>query len=798
MEHPPTTPAGSELRRTRSLLADLDGVVWEAEASSMTFTFVSDGARELFGWTSQEWLANPTFWVDHLHPDDRQRIVSRFVRTATGGGSFDEEYRLLAKDDTWVWVRDLGHAVKDAEGTPTAVRGLMVEITSRKLLEVERTDAEDRFRRVVERLPAIVYLEAVDADPQGELPGVLLYVSPQVETILGFTPQEWIEDPVAWARQFHPEDRARVRELYERVRDGTDTFRAEYRMYTREGAIVWFRDEAVLVRDAEGTPLYWQGIMFDVTSERDSRELVRRAEDRYRTLIEQLPAIVYSEDVQGSGLQLVFVNSRVQEVLGTSPQEWIADPDVWARMIHPDDRDAVLAENERTERTGDPFSAEYRMIARDGRVLWFGDEAVLVRDAEGDPAYWQGVMMDITARKEAESQRAEAEARYRALVEQNPTITYIDAIESDETTVYISPQTSTILGYSPEDWYDDPQLWSKIVRPEDRARMEADPDSSASTAVYRLIARDGREVWIHDQATMITDEEGKPRFWQGVLVDITEQRRAEALSRELEHEREESDRLRAEDEMKTTFLQAVSHDLRTPLAAILGLASTLARDDLELDDDETRDMATRIARNARRLDQLVGDFLDLERLQRGVATPALQPLDLGALVRELVANSELVAERRLALDVAPLTVDADPSMVERIVENLLGNTAKHTPGDSRIWVRLEREDDGGALLIVEDDGPGVAPEEREEIFEPFRQGAGAGRGSGVGLALVARFAELHDGAAWVQERPGGGASFRVRFAAHPTGRPHPEGAGTPEPKGQAAADSSSPADASQA
>ena len=142
MEHPPTAAAGSELRRTRSLLADLDGVVWEAEARSMTFTFVSEGARELFGWTPQEWLASPSFWADHLHPDDRQRIVSRFVRTATGGGHFDEEYRFLAKDDTWVWVRDLGHAVKDAEGNPTTIRGLMVEITSRKLLEAERADAD--------------------------------------------------------------------------------------------------------------------------------------------------------------------------------------------------------------------------------------------------------------------------------------------------------------------------------------------------------------------------------------------------------------------------------------------------------------------------------------------------------------------------------------------------------------------------------------------------------------------------------------------------------------------------------
>ncbi len=509
--------------------------------------------------------------------------------------------------------------------------------------------------------------------------------------------------------------------------------------------------------------------MFDVSAERRSEAIARDAEDRYRTLVEQLPAIVYSEDVRGSGLHLVFVNSRVEQLLGITPEAWVADPAWWERSIHEDDREAVMAENARTEVTGEPFRAEYRMTAADGRLLWFVDEAVLVRDEAGEPDYWQGVMLDVTARKEAESQLAEAETRYRALVEQNPTITYIDPLEDDAPTLYISPQTESILGYTPEEWYADPHMWRKIVHPDDRTRLDQEPGvPGVHSSVYRLIARDGREVWIHDQAQLIADEEGNPRIWQGVLVDITQQRRADELERALEREREESERLRTEDEMKTTFLQAVSHDLRTPLAAILGLAVTLERTDIELGEGEAQDLARRIANNARRLERIVTDFLDLERLERGVATPVFRSIDLGALVREFVANSELVAGRRLALDVAPLTVEGDPTMLERIVENLLANAVKHTPGDSRIWVRLEREDDG-ALLIVEDDGPGVSSDERGTIFEAFRQGAGAGAGSGLGLALVARFAALHDGRAWVQERPGGGASFRVSLAAHPGG-----------------------------
>lgn len=770
MPHPPTTPPGAELRRVRSLIADLDGIVWEADASTLAFAFVSEGARELLGWRPEDWLADTNFWADRLHPDDRDRVLDRFVRVAHEGGSFDEDYRLRASDGSYVWLRDLGHAVRDVTGSPVLVRGLMIEITERKALEAGAHEAEERFRRVVEHLPAIVYLEAVERDD--ELPGAMLYVSPQVEPILGFTPGEWMADPLAWARQFHPDDRERVRQVYERIERTGGEFHAEYRMYTREGQIRWIRDEAALVRDEGGEPVYWQGIMFDVTAEHDSEERIRESEARYQTLVEQIPAIVYTEDMTGDALALIFINERVEQILGIGRDEWLADPAVWINAIHPEDRERVAVANRDAEERGEPFEMEYRMVTRDGRVRWFADRAVIVHDAEGTPIAWQGVMLDITDRRLAETERAEAEERYRALVEQTPAIVYIDPVDEGPT-IYISPQAESVLGYAPEAWYADAGLWSRIVHPEDRARLDAEPDSDASTASsYRIIAADGRTVWIHDTSSLIRDDEGRPRYWQGVLVDVTEHRRRQELERDLERERLEAERLRDEDEMKSTFLQAVSHDLRTPLAAILGLAVTLERDDLDLPTSEVHDLAGRIVQNARKLDDLVADFLALERLERGLARPVFERVDLGATVREIVANSDLVAGRRLALDVAPLTIAADAAMVERIVENLLGNAVKHTPGDSRIWVRLERTDTG-ALLMVEDDGPGVPEDEREQIFHPYRQGAthDAGTavvgGSGVGLALVARFAELHGGRAWVQERQGGGASFRVSFAWEP-------------------------------
>jgi signal transduction histidine kinase len=282
-----------------------------------------------------------------------------------------------------------------------------------------------------------------------------------------------------------------------------------------------------------------------------------------------------------------------------------------------------------------------------------------------------------------------------------------------------------------------------------------------------MIHRDGHIIWVQDEARLVQIGSDPPH-WQGFLLDVTARKESEAqLAHALEVEREATQQLRALDEMKNTFLQAVSHDLRTPLAAILGLAITLERGDVHLSDDDARDLARRIADNSRRLDRLVTNLLDLDRLARGIVAPKLHNADVGALVRRLLAESELIAGARLQTDIQPVVIPIDSAKVERIVENLLANTVRHTPSSATIWVSVAPLD-GGALITIEDDGPGVAPELRETIFEPFQQGPDAPQhspGVGVGLTLVRRFAELHSGRAWVEEREGGGASFRVFLPA---------------------------------
>ena len=172
---------------------------------------------------------------------------------------------------------------------------------------------------------------------------------------------------------------------------------------------------------------------------------------------------------------LPYVAPKIEELTGIPASEWMARPETWAELIHPDDRERVQEENRRTERSGERFEIEYRFLRRDGSVVWVRDTAVMV-ERDGDWPVWQGVIEDVTARHEAEARQREAETRYRHLVERLPAVVYIDAVDEMATAIYISPQYEALTGYTPEDRLAEPGLWLRMLHPDDRAAVVAESD----------------------------------------------------------------------------------------------------------------------------------------------------------------------------------------------------------------------------------------------------------------------------------------------------------------------------------
>ncbi len=392
--------------------------------------------------------------------------------------------------------------------------------------------------------------------------------------------------------------------------------------------------------------------MVEITARKTLEAERATAEDRFRRVVEDLPAIVYLESVDhepGQPNRMLYVSPQVED-----------DPRLHRRGVDAPTRSHGRASSTRRTASGSAPST----TGSNGRaasstpstgcspatasVRWIRDTASLVRDDARRPAVLAGhhVRRHRASTRARRAPRRPRSATARSSSRSPWSSTSTRSAPAPPCTSARRPSGSSAT--PPQAWYDDPSSGATIVHPDDQARLDAQPEIDAPTATaYRIIAKDGREVWVHDTSSLIADEEGRPRYWQGVLVDVTREHERAELERELDRERAEAERLRLEDEMRTTFLRAVSHDLRTPLAAILGLSLTLGREDARARRPRSGPTwPTRIAQNARKLDGMVADFLDLERLERGLAHPELAPVDVGALVRELVG--ELRPRRRAA------------------------------------------------------------------------------------------------------------------------------------------------------
>jgi PAS domain S-box-containing protein len=349
----------------------------------------------------------------------------------------------------------------------------------------------------------------------------------------------------------------------------------------------------------------------------------------------------------------------------------------------------------------------------------------------------------------AEQQRASEELQKAASgLKEAQALAHIGSWEWDirRDVVTWSDELYRMFGVDPRAGPVDYGTYLERLHPDDRAFVReivarAREDCRPFAFEHRVVRPDGSVRTVSGRGRVIV-EGGEAVGMVGTSQDVTDQRQAERL--------------------RDDILSAVSHELRTPLTSVLGFALTLEQRRNELSEQESERIIGELGRAARRLERLLADLLDVERVRRGALEVSRGRTAVLDLVQSAVAACDLDG-RRVDISGAPVTAEIDGPKVERIVENLILNAVKHTPEKTSIHVRLDVA--GKDLLVsVDDEGPGIADEHKERVFETFDRGAkmlSPTPGAGIGLALVSRFAEVHGGRSWVEDRPGGGASFRV-------------------------------------
>lgn len=371
-----------------------------------------------------------------------------------------------------------------------------------------------------------------------------------------------------------------------------------------------------------------------------------------------------------------------------------------------------------------------------------------------------GLMVDVTQYRRSVRALRDAEVKYRSLVEGLPAIVYVAEFGSDGEFKYVSPQVESILGYTPHE-FGSASIWLQRIVPEDRhiaidAETELLRGKNRVQWEYRILAKDGSLVWIREEADSILDEDGSPQFLQGVMYDITSQKRAEEqLVKALEAE-QETNRIRSE------FVLMINHELRTPLTSVVTGAELLIDESLAAED--RRQLVEDMIRDGHRLDGLIGQMLTVARVEnRGLSynlrrTTVLSVLEMlrraGDGGRLAICGDHLGAEE----------VNTDPQALIQLLLSLADNATTH--GATTVTIEVERsfpfvsmqavgkEPSPALYFLIRDNGPGIDHDFLPRAFDKFEKQSRSS-GTGLGLYLARLMAEAIEGSILVHTAPEG-------------------------------------------
>jgi len=487
------------------------------------------------------------------------------------------------------------------------------------------------------------------------------------------------------------------------------------------------------------------------------------SEERYRRLLASVTDYVYTVTVENGRPVATVHGPGCVAVTGYSPEAYAVDPMLWHRMVHDDDKAAVTAQAEAMLERGAAAPIEHRIVHRDGSIRWVRNTPVPRLDQHGRLVGYDGLISDITARKQAEIALRESEEKYRALVEASSDAIFLESLEGR--VLDCNSSACKMFGYSKEELVGlaVADLVPEEVRPK-LADLAEVLRTGEGVFLESFNVRKGGEVFPCEVSTRVVSVGGEPRVIAFVR-DLSESRRRD---REIGRLAAELRRRNAELELANSELEAfacmVSHDLRAPLVVVDGFLRLLLEEPTsELPPEVVRPL--RLMRQAStRMQELIDSLLDFSRL--AMQPLRRRPVDVAAMARQVW--EELVpaeSGRQLRLEVGEVPpCEADPSLLRQVLANLLGNALKFTRGRPAAVIEVggaERPDE--RVFFVRDNGVGFEPSSAGGLFDLFRrlERAEGFEGTGVGLAIVRRIVERHGGRVWAESRPGEGATFFI-------------------------------------
>ena len=367
---------------------------WPAE-------FVSENIRN-FGYTIEDFISGRILYSDIIYPDDLERVREELGKNIGKKISeFDIEYRIFTKTGELRWVDQRTSIYRNRDGEITHFQGIVLDITERKKSEeqLEKVlEMQKMLTTVINNSPAVVFLW------KNEKYWPAIFVSENVIQF-GYTIEDFLSQRIVYGKIIHPDDLKKVEDELERsIRKGEVSFNSEYRIFTKAGDLRWVNERTFIQRDGGGQVTYFQGIVLDITPRKNIEEALRKAveiEKMLKTIINKSPAVAFLWKNMDNW-PAEFVSENVTQ-FGYTAEDFTSGKILYGNIIYKEDVRAVVENLSQSVREGyDSFEMEYRIFTGAGQIRWVEEHTFIQRDENGNPVHFQGIIIDITERKEAQ------------------------------------------------------------------------------------------------------------------------------------------------------------------------------------------------------------------------------------------------------------------------------------------------------------------------------------------------------------------------------------------------------------
>ncbi|SED12059.1 PAS domain S-box protein [Pseudomonas anguilliseptica] len=730
------------------ITSDCDGLI----------TLFNSGAERLLGYRSAEVIGRHSPALFHLAEEIQERGQQLSHQFGTEVSGFTVFTRLpdLGEPETrqWTYRRKNGEqrivnltvsAMRNAEGVITGYLGIASDINDLQQTTRALQKSESRFRGLVSSLPGAVYRCRNDADWS------MSYLSEEIQAFSGYPASDFINNRVrSFSSVVHPDDLPITYRAVAAI-ERQESFELTYRLLHADGHSVWVREKGRGEYDNHGELQWISGFIWDISDRKAVEDQLRLSQQRFSNAFSLAPQGMALVSLQGQWLE---VNDQLCEMLGYSREQLLCSD--FQQITHPDDLEADLQHIEELL-AGEisTYQMEKRYLDSQRRIIWVLMSVSLVRDSDDKPVHFVVQIQDFNERIASEMAIREREDYLRALLDN-----VLDAIITIDQQGYIETfnhAAERIFGYS---HLEVSGHRGTLLLPEPQRSMRARYLSHfLKTGIQQMLGkeieltamRSNGETFTIELAISQISHQGERRFI-AVIRDIEERKRIER--------------------MKNEFVSTVSHELRTPLTAISGSLGLINGGVLGEVPEAIQQMLQIAQDNSQRLNLLINDLLDMEKLVAGkmlfeLHDEALQPLLEQAIEENQPYASHYQVQLQLQGPPTQARVRVDKLRLAQVLANLLSNAAKFSPQGQTVEVRVEQHD-ALVRVSVTDHGPGVPENFQARIFSKFSQADATDTrqkgGTGLGLAISKEIIERIGGKIGFHSSPGHGATFWFELA----------------------------------